>query len=338
MTHREGYPVSAEEKARQTLDKMASALAEAVVAVEPANSAAGPLEIFPEPGERRADTEFSLPPEKDTALRVALAKLGIGRETNENGTEVGLVREYVSVIEGGQAHKMLAELNVALTDENSGNIIIAATPDRKIPQAAEDKVGEREITAKILRISPDEVGATEYDVALQLVSRHAAIEALRPLNLAFGYDIECNINSDEGSGQLAQIGMVGDFRHVYLLRIDRDYPDLDDPKKYVTLGPSKLMKVVDGIVGVHMPSNEIGFVTSATYQPSREIDAVSVMLELERQGRPRNIGVMTYGTHELAKVKGESPSRPSLGQLAGEAHKAAVELEKLRQLLEPSEQ
>jgi hypothetical protein len=95
------------------------------------------------------------------------------------------------------------------------------------------------------------------------------------------------------------------------------------------------MKVVNGFID-KLPGSEqrdIGFVTSATYQPSRETDAVRTMLEIERESGSRNIGVITYGTIELADVKGEHPTQPALGQLAGEAHKAAVEVSALRDLL-----
>src|SRR3989344_8871349 len=112
MSEFSGNQSFAEQKAAETLERQAHALAGAVVAVGPENSAASPLEIFPEPGERRADTEFSLPPEQESAFRTAMAKLGIGRETDLTATEIGLRSGYVAIIEGGQAHKMVAELNV----------------------------------------------------------------------------------------------------------------------------------------------------------------------------------------------------------------------------------
>src|SRR3989344_6354681 len=98
----------AEQKATETLEKQALALAEAVAAINPESSSITPLEIFPEPGERRADTEFTLPPKQESAFRTAMAKLGIGRETNMTAEDVGLSSGYLAIIEGGQAHKMAA--------------------------------------------------------------------------------------------------------------------------------------------------------------------------------------------------------------------------------------
>jgi len=338
MTKHEGYPVSAEEKARQTLDKMAGALAEAVVAVEPANSGASPLEIFPEPGERRADTEYTLDTGQETALREAMAKLGVGRETNLTASEAGLRNGYVAIIEGGQAHKMLAEIFVVLSDATAkpSAIIIAATPERAIPATDEDKAKEREITARVLGLNTDSVGPTEYDVAQQVAYKIPRMQP-RPVEvLHFGYSIEGEVQTESKTGQLKNLGFVDHITPVHLLRVDREYPDPDDPKKYNTLGPAGLMKVINNFLA-QLPESEdreVGFVISSTYQPSRETDAVMTMLELERVGKTRNIGVVTYGTHELADVKGEDPSQPPLGQVASEAHKAAVELQRLRQILE----
>src|SRR3990167_6658346 len=146
MSEYSGQKSFAEQKASETLDKQAHALAEAVEAVDPHAGNKSIFEIFPEPCERRADTEFSLP------------------------AEVGLHNGYVAIIEGGQAHKMAAELAVILQgDIQPSLIVIAASADRIIPPVGADKVQERETTARILGLSPDEVGGTEYEVARQVI-------------------------------------------------------------------------------------------------------------------------------------------------------------------------
>src|SRR3989344_1967964 len=337
MSEFSGNQSFAEQKAAETLERQAHALAGAVVAVDPENSATSPLEIFPEPGERRADTEFSLPPEQEKAFREAMAKMGIGRETNLTANEAGLRNNYIAIIEGGQAHKMFAELNVVLSDETikPNAIIIAATPERAIPEPETDNSKEKETTARVLGIETDHVMPTEYDVAQQLFYKVPGVQAQRVNVLNFGYDLEGNFLPNEATGQFKRIGTVNYLIPVLLLRVDRLYSDPSNPKQYKTLGVRNLIKVVAGMLDHDSQDADIGFVTSATYQPSREIDAAASMLEIEREGVPRNVGVVTYGTQELAKVKKENqPAPPALGQLAGEAHKAAKQLQDLRTLIE----
>ncbi len=351
MSEYSGQKSFAEQKASETLDKQAHALAEAVEAVDPHAGNKSIFEIFPEPGERRADTEFSLPAEDEVRFREAMAKLGIGRETNLTAAEVGLHNGYVAIIEGGQAHKMAAELAVILQgDIQPSLIVIAASADRVIPPVGADKVQERETTARILGLSPDEVGGTEYEVARQVIESIPKFTKIyKDIDTGAAYDMNGELlepkragEESEKPGQFAQIGWLDiDNRDHYgtsvnLLRIDREYKD---DKTYKTLGAKGLMVFIDRFLRSLRAEGDIGFVTSATYQPSREIDAVSAMLEVERAGASVNVGVITYGTRELAEVKKENvPQPPALGQLAGEAHKTAKQLQALRQLLEQSNQ
>lgn len=81
------------------------------------------------------------------------------------------------------------------------------------------------------------------------------------------------------------------------------------------------MKIISQLNNV----NEIGFVTSLTYQPFREIDAIIAAKELDIP-----VKVLTYGTLELASVKGEDASQqPVLNQLTAKAHKTAKQLDSL---------
>ena len=334
MVNHERLPSTAEQKAGETLDRMAHALAEAAAAAEP-DERRSLLEIFPEPGERRADTEFNLPPEQEEKFREAMAKLGIGRETNLTATEVGLRDDYVAIIEGGQAHKMVAELDTVLSDKftKPSAIFVAASPERAIPAAEVDKAKERETTARVLGIDVDDVMHTEYDVAQQIIYKTPGLYPDRVLIPNFGYNLDGQLLAGEATGQFKRIGRIDHVIPVYLLRVDREY---SEGGKYRTLGVKSLIRVIDGLLNHEGRDADIGFVTSATYQPSRETDATSAMLEIERQGGSRNVGVITYGTHTLAEVKKETyPAPPALGQLAGEAHKAAKQVEFLRDLLGP---
>jgi hypothetical protein len=329
MSNREKSPDSAEGKARETLSKMALALVEASAAIDP-DDRRDLLEIFPEPGERRADTQINLPPEREKALREAMAKLGIGREANVSASEAGLPDKYVVVVEGGQAHKMAAELEVVLADSVvlPSEIFLTATPFRSIRPDESDPARERYITAKTLGIDISSVQDNEYEVAQQVLKATPG----------YHHNPVASHSGEEGPSVVPQlfneVGFVkaGDRQiPVILMAIIRE--DLGSGR-YRQPGTREILKTIDEVLTAKGEDADVGFATSATYQPSRETDIVSTMLELSRVGRPRHIGLITYGTHELAKVKKvQVPEPVALGQLAAEAHKAAKQLGILRDLL-----
>src|SRR5438552_2398058 len=84
----------AEKQAGEILKSMKQALADAVKAAFPETPDKSPLEAFPEPGERRADTEFKVPEEQEPAFREAIGRLGPSRETDQNASELGLNPGY----------------------------------------------------------------------------------------------------------------------------------------------------------------------------------------------------------------------------------------------------
>lgn len=337
MTRLENFPNSAEQKAQETLERMAIALAEAKAAVEPRDSKKTFYEVFPEPGERRTDTEFQLDGEREKQFREAMAKLGIGRESNVTASELGLASGYLAVVEGGLAHKIAAELNAVLSDETvrPAFIIISATPDRKIPPAETDKAQERQFAAKILGKELSEISDTEYDVAVQVAERLPGFQKQEG-GVFFGSGftgdgeiIESRTKQFESVGSIIEEGKQP--ISVIMMRIDRKQLE---GGRYEQMGARKILKAVDGTMRLVGNNGDIGFVTSSTYQPSRETDAASAMLEIGRGGNFRNIGVITYGMQELANVKGTStPLPPDLGQLAGEAYKATQQVEVLRELI-----
>lgn len=334
MTQHENFP-SAEQRAKDTLKRMSYALAEAKSAVDPKNAELSFQEVFPEPSERRTDTEFLLPKEQEEAFRNAMAKLGIGRETNLQAHEAGLRDGYVAVVEGGLGHKIASELHVVLKDEISrpSAIIVTATPDRKLPSIKEDKAKERDYAAKYLGIEPEDTGTTEYEVAQQIVE---SLPGFNKTDLSRAYaaggssEVALTV-SDQPIRHIGSIGGGENETQVFMMPIIREY--LEDGR-YIQPGTREVLKTIDGALRQEGEDSDIGFVTSSTYQPSRETDAVSVMLELSRDDKTRHIGVITYGMAELASVKKEPlPEPPKLGQLATEAYKAAKQAEVLRKLL-----
>lgn len=334
MTYPE-KPASAELKARETLERMASTLADAAAAVE-GDASKSLLEVFPEPTERRTDTEFSLPQDREQMFRNSMAQLGIGRESNRGPLEVGLREGYVAVVEGGLAHKIAAELSTVLSDKNvlPSTIFLAATPYRKLPPAETDKAKERLIASRVLGIDINKVADDEFAVAKQVVEAvtdyRPYLHHSNPLNSLApkGHDLRKDPALFTETGYI----QVGEQEiSVIMMRLSRE--DLGEGR-YKQPGATEVMSIVNGLLELSGADTDIGFVTSSTYQPSREVDAISSMLRIERFGNNRHIGVITYGTAELAEVKQEQIPQPvALGQLAGEAHKTVQQLAILRHLI-----
>lgn len=304
--------------AQEIEQRMRTSLEAAVVAVT-GEATHNALEVFPDPAtkERREDVDFGveLAEESETAFRAAVAELGVGRETNRAPEALGLSDGYVAFLEGGQAHKMMAELNVvAVSDVAPSVVIISGDAERNIP----DK--ERTVTSGVLAIEEAEVGTTEAEVAEQVLRAHPEFVEASEQVLPYGYTIDGQLTS-EATGQFRQIGTVGDAPAV-VMKIDREwYVDEAGERKFKRPDELTKMKIIAQLDNVR----EIGFVTSSTYQPSREIDAIRAANELDIP-----IKVPTYGTAELARVKGEDdPQPPALNQLAAEAHKTAKQLASL---------
>ncbi len=279
-----------------------------------------PLEVFPNPAdkERRQDVEFSgveLNEEQEVAFRDAMSELGVGRESNRDATMVGLDDGYLAFLEGGQSHKMLAELNITAESAVKPSVVIlSGDSERNIPE------NEQTLTAKVLGLPLEDVGATEYEVAEQVFRAHPDFVAQEEVILPYGYTIDGEL-THETTGQFRQIGMIGDAPAV-VMRIDREWHE-DDAGNRSFKRPDNFTKmcIISAIEGVE----SVGFVTSSTYQPSNEVDAIRVT-----NATGVVIKVPTYGTAELATAKKEEmPNQPALNQLAGEAYKTAQQLSKL---------
>lgn len=318
MGDREDNISSMQDASHEIEQRLRGGLVRAVEAIT-GDASQNPLDVFPNPAdkERREDVEFGveLTADQEVAFRSAMAELGIGRESNRDAAMVGLPDGYLALLEGGQAHKMLAELNItAETAIRPRAIILAGDTERAIPEK------EQEVTARVLGINREQVGATEAAVAEQILRAHPDFVPEDESVLPYGYTIDGEL-LDEQTGQLRRIGTIGEIPAV-VMRIDREwYEDEQGERKFRRIDNFAKMKIVSQIeVG-----NAIGFVSSSTYQPSIEIDALRAAQETGSM-----IQVPTYGTAELARVKQEAlPQPPALQQLAGEAYKTAQQLAKL---------
>lgn len=316
------------QRAQAELVRAEGILHRAVEVVAPQTPDADPLEVFPAPGEVRAeDTGMLLTAEQVADLRECAAELGFGRETDRTLSEQGL-RGAVVIIEGGQPHKMKAEMLMVTEDSTAHpkRIYVAASPHRELTNSAEQESARRQV---------GEVPQTEYDVAGMLIESLPGFKA-DEYSLNFGYDIHNDFHvTNENTGQFTMKGWLGQTA-VILMKVDRDNYLEDGKSKYrLQPGTADLIAIVDGVQRQEDDSvSPITLATSGTYEPSRTVDAVRAALALSRI-----TGVVSYGTERLAAVKGEQTAAPGpIDQLPGELNKLAQHTEKLRLVVERPQQ
>jgi hypothetical protein len=264
---------------------------------------ANPLEVFPDPAdkERRADVVWGedLTEAQQEAFRGVMAELGPGRKHNVGPNELGLEHDnYIALFEGGQPHKMIAQLDMIDKLEEGHNrphaMVISASKGRSLGEA--ERIG----AAKLLGLKPEEVSDTEYGVARQIIKRRS------------GYTPEEVYNHKEGEGySLMYAGRINGTP-VTMMGIDR-IPT--EGGRYRQLSNQQKMEIVAE------NNSHVAFVTSSTYQPSNQIAAAKA--EATVTSFRTDIHVCTYGTEELARVKGTEPVEPSIAQLGAEAYKTA---------------
>jgi hypothetical protein len=297
-------------------------------------------------------------PEQETEFRAAMAELGPGREESIGAQEKGLPEGYTAVLEGGQVHKFLAELELVLADTVQPRQLIITGGVRPIP----DK--EKELTAKLLGIPVDEVGDTEFEVECQAIKLHPKFEPFPegvrgflgrvPGKVDAAYNLESN--PDEycisprmfaglsGPDQFVELGTIAGGKPVIAMRVDR-FPDPenpDDASKYIQPSNAQKIGFATGFVEDEDITNYgrdvvncIALVTSATYEPTCTLAALKAEEKVSESEdnlvgnrhayvlNDINAYVLSYGTVALAEVKGEESKQPGLNQLAAEAYKTA---------------
>lgn len=310
--------------AQEVLNNSREALSRAVAIVSPENPDADPLEVFPAPGEvRNEDEGLSLTEQQAAELRAAVAPLGFERPTDVNLSALGLQGACV-IVEGGQPHKEVAEARMVLEDSDArpSAIVLSASKHRKIMSDPEKASARRQF---------GEEPATEYDGQRRVGEGLEGFVAEEDEVLPFGYDIHNGFALvREATGQFVRIGRVGETP-VIMMSIDReDYIDEGGNSKYRKQpGTADVIRIVDGMLAANGDEHSpIAFVTSGTYQPSRNVDAATVGLQTGRL-----VGVPTYGTERLGEVNGELPAPKRLDQLPGELRKMAEQVAKLESIL-----
>lgn len=295
---------------------MSASLSRSVEAVT-GNPSDNPLEVFPNPrsAERRSDVAFDEENVADeVGFRAAMAELGPGRMEDLTPEQAGLSEGYVAVHEAGQSHKLVSQLQVMLESSITPSaVVITASKDRVLPDA------EREQTAQVIGLAVDEVGKTEYEVSRQVIRAFGEFMEGDTYELhrynAAGEVVE----GDDASVVLHTEGSLGGI-DVLFMEIGREY---NEDGTYVQLNNEGKMSAISA--ALDESEAQIGFYTSATYEPGNKVEA---LLSEEKTGREAK--VVTYGVNRLAAVKGQEPAQPSLSQLAAEAHKVAILAERIR--------
>lgn len=317
--------------AEQLLERSQNALSAAVEIISPDSPEAHPLDVFQSAPGRRDDAEgLQLTPDQEYNLRAATAELGYGRATDRKASELGLTHGHTAFIEGGQIHKVIAEVQAALEDEDArpGSMVIGASPYRVIDSKNPKAAGEVQSIRHQLDLPEDKaMRETEYSVIEKMVERLPGYEPLEePEVLPFGYDIqENNAVSQVRTHQFVRVGAIGDIP-IVLMRVDREnYVDTDGSQKYRNQpDTAAILGILDDVMNLRKDEGAIAYHTSSTYQASREVDGVRAALQTGRR-----IGVATYGTERLAAVKGEQAVEPGIHQLPGELCKLAEQVQKL---------
>jgi hypothetical protein len=264
---------------------------------------ANPLEVFPDPAdkERRADVVWGedLSEAQQEAFRGVMAELGPGRTHNVGPNELGLEHDnYVALFEGGQPHKMIAQLDMIDKPDDGHSrpysLVVSASTGRKLGDA------EKSGAAKLLGIEVEEVADTEYGVAEQIIK------------LRDGFTAPEIYNHTDGQGYSLEYAGRLNGTPVTLMGIDRIPTEGD---RYRQLSNQEKMEIVAE------NNSHVAFVTSATYQPSNQIAAAKA--EAAITPFRTDIHVCTYGTEELARVKNTEPVEPQIAQLGAEAFKTA---------------
>jgi hypothetical protein len=257
------------------------------------------------PGERRADSKlpdgFEYTMEQENEIRrIASEKLGIGLPEDLTPEMAGLHKNGLTIIEGGQSHKMLAELALVINSDCDGPIVISATEYRKIKSVEDDpKVKERLNTATLLGISEDQVGSTELEVAVQVAE---SLPEFIKLDSARAV-----------TENLKQLGTV-DGRNLYLYSIPRQYyTDENGSQKYTKPSAAEQAIELTNIIG----APDVALVTSSTYYSSRAIVG---------QGAYK---VVAYCPATLARVRGQDSTgaRADLTQILSEVAKIDKQLQ-----------
>lgn len=238
-------------------------------------------------------TDRDLTGEERQQLIDCAQEFGFARPEDLSPSEAGLKHGYYAFIEGGQSHKVMAEIVTTLNDDKATpDMIIIAGSKREIKAEAEVNM-----TAKICGVNESELGKTEYDVAFQIASSIPGIE-VEPSHLPMSYDIHNdNAVSAEATGQFIRVGYVAGNTQVVVALVDRN--ELPDGKYDKQPNSGQMVGILDKLLELHGDTTaQIGMASSGTYQPTRSLRVASQGLDTQR-----DIKFYSYGTETVGAVR-----------------------------------
>src|SRR6266436_1671405 len=117
QTNPAGHNLVPRDYAEQLLQTYNGILLEAATVAYPNRVGEPFTDVFPQPAQPRDQATQPLwNEEQQQRMRELVSNFGVGRENDRPISELGLTGRTVAIIEGGQPHKIQAELVTALTD------------------------------------------------------------------------------------------------------------------------------------------------------------------------------------------------------------------------------
>jgi hypothetical protein len=235
-------------------------------------------------GQRRIDHAELFPnhPKSRAMVLKLLRELGMESREDTAITELDM-GDYVFYSEGGTGLKMKKQLDLLPSNDDVQPklIMIAGADWRQIPTGEDDHRGERQETAELLGIPKEDVGATEYDVAVQFARQ--IVDRSKELDMPYDYNPETrqitDISDEVNTGSSFRlIGYTDRNIPVVAMRQRRSVGSLGEHQQ---LGVGGSIEVVSRLVERDEVRGALGcgeikalcFSTSALYAPTRRIAA-----------------------------------------------------------------
>ncbi len=313
----------AEVRAQEVLTRTEATLRAAVSIVDREDTGRDPLDVFPSPSPVRAEGDpVPLTPLQVSDLEANAAFLGFGHELDILPSEIGL-SGAIAVVEGGQPHKMYAEIGMLMDDTEAKPkyIMVTASPFREV-KSTDERASAQRLTGRI--------GQTEYNVAGDVVNafkERGFVPHAVPRVWGANYDVRDYYRvGAEPNGQFVEVGTLNGVP-VVLMQINRIQHDdgtyLNQPTT------ADVVSIIDEVM--HQRGDDetpLVHITSAAY-PSREIGVVLAGLTARRL-----VGSAYYGNRTINRVKGTPGAAPPLGQMPGELRAMAEQAASLRRALQ----
>lgn len=302
------------EETQTVIDLNERVLRDAVAIVSPDAPETLVTDVFPGAGKVRREGEvIPVTAKQESDLREAMAELGFGLETDRNYKAAGLRPGFLAIIEGGLLWKVVAERELAAAA--SAEVLLGTEDAKIIKKGDEIAFG----ASRGILLTPE---TTEYEGIRRLVS--SVSDVTYPVSQAFDEEDPGYRVGTHDSGQFVRL--PSGHRPLILAK-NNDVRNEDGSVRRRRPDTAAWLGIMDRLIHVTSGNTdvELGFVTSRTYQPSRELAVARFALTTERKA-----AVLAFGTERLAAVKFEDVKPPVLANLLGEINQTAKQLDLLK--------